>query len=406
MSIQPQFGDQSDRPVARPRLLIDGRATTADAVDPGHPLLGLTLLERTTLAARRGGYGRIFVLAKEVDVRRFQRLIARIDDVQVGASVPVRDETAAGTVCVSGLILGERDWLEAAAGIAVPDDGSLAVHAGVVVCGHRVPLARAASMAADPPPTGIAAMSAEPPFMIVGAADLRVAERRLLQSLVKSTDGFMARHVERPISIALSRILAPMPITPNQVTIFSVVVGLVGAPFFLSASPLWQTIGALLFLAHSILDGCDGELARLRFQESRGGGILDFWGDNVVHAAVFGCMAMGWSLTIEADLPLALGAMALFGALGSAGFIYWRVMHSKRSDGPFFTSVAREPKGRLAAVLDSLSRRDFVYFVVILSLFGKAAWFLVLAALGAPAFLIMLLVVAARERRTNQAIPG
>ena len=39
--------------------------------------------------------------------------------------------------------------------------------------------------------------------------------------------------------------------------------------------------------AHSILDGCDGELARLKFQESRWGGILDFWGDNVVHSVIF-----------------------------------------------------------------------------------------------------------------------
>src|SRR2546426_3192414 len=38
-------------------------------------------------------------------------------------------------------------------------------------------------------------------------------------------------------------------------------------------------------LAHSILDGCDGELARLKFQHSRWGAVLDFWCDNVVHVA-------------------------------------------------------------------------------------------------------------------------
>ena len=58
-----------------------------------------------------------------------------------------------------------------------------------------------------------------------------------------------------------------------------------------------QTIGALLFLAHSILDGCDGELARLKFQQSRWGGVLDFWGDNVVHTVIFACMGVGWSLS-------------------------------------------------------------------------------------------------------------
>jgi phosphatidylglycerophosphate synthase len=61
-------------------------------------------------------------------------------------------------------------------------------------------------------------------------------------------------------------------------TLVSLAVGLVGAPFFLSETWGYQLTGALLFLAHSILDGCDGELARLKFLESRTGALLDFWG--------------------------------------------------------------------------------------------------------------------------------
>src|SRR5438477_597770 len=43
------------------------------------------------------------------------------------------------------------------------------------------------------------------PMVVVTSKDIRVAERRLLQALVKETDGFMARHVERPISLQISR---------------------------------------------------------------------------------------------------------------------------------------------------------------------------------------------------------
>jgi phosphatidylglycerophosphate synthase len=189
-------------------------------------------------------------------------------------------------------------------------------------------------------------------------------------------------------------------------TLISAVVGLSAAPFFLSAAPLWQTVGALIFLAHSILDGCDGELARLKFQESRWGGILDFWGDNVVHAAIFGCMAAGWSASIGATWPLALGAAAVAGTLGSASFVYWRVMRPKRGEGPLYVSVAKERRSRLVSMLDSLSRRDFIYLVLLLSLFGKAAWFLTLAAIGAPIFFVMLLVVAAQEARTASSAPA
>ena len=177
-------------------------------------------------------------------------------------------------------------------------------------------------------------------MVVETSTDVRVAERRLLRSLVKDTDGFMARHVERPISLQIVRRLASTAVTPNQITMVSVAIGLSGAPFFLSALWPWQTVGALLFLAHSILDGCDGELARLRFQESRWGGVLDFWGDNVVHIATFACMAVGWSLSAAATWPLLLGAAAVLGNLGSAGFVYWRLMRVKDDSGPLFTSVS------------------------------------------------------------------
>ena len=105
--------------------------------------------------------------------------------------------------------------------------------------------------------------------------DRRRAEKWLLSGLVKDTEGFMSRHFERKISLAVSRVLSATSVTPNQMTLVSVVIGIAGAFFFLSSRPALQTVGALLFLLHSILDGCDGELARLKFQESRFGGVLD-----------------------------------------------------------------------------------------------------------------------------------
>src|SRR5438046_831238 len=78
-----------------------------------------------------------------------------------------------------------------------------------------------------------------------------------------------------------------------------------------------QPVGALLCLTPSRLDGCDGELARLRFLESRRGAILDFWGDNLVHVAVFGCIAVGWALVTGAAWPLALGAVTIASGLGA-----------------------------------------------------------------------------------------
>ena len=239
------------------------------------------------------------------------------------------------------------------------------------------------------------------PLVVDGPGDRREAERRLLGKLVKDTDGFMARHVERPMSLQISRLLAPTPITPNQMSLVSIAVGICAGPFFLSSRPLLQTIGALLFLAHSILDGCDGELARLKFQQSRLGGVLDFWGDNIVHVVIFACMAAGWSRASGALWPLLLGAGAVFGTLGSAGFVYWRLMRKKDGGEALFTSVSAEPDRPLAQILDAASRRDFIYLVILLAIAGKSSWFVLLAGVGAPIYCLLVIAMSAFEARSD-----
>jgi phosphatidylglycerophosphate synthase len=154
---------------------------------------------------------------------------------------------------------------------------------------------------------------------------------------------------------------------------------------------------------HSILDGCDGELARLKFQESRFGGVLDFWGDNVVHVAVFSAFALAWSSAIGQSWPLLLGALAVSGTVLCAVFIYIYAMRPRAGGGPLLTTVSPTRRSRLAQVLDALARRDFIYFVMVLALFGKAYWFLAPVAAGTPGFFAALLVMAFGNRKLRGA---
>lgn len=231
-------------------------------------------------------------------------------------------------------------------------------------------------------------------YPLTSVENLRNAESRLLRGLIKDTEGFMSRQVERRISLAITRRLVSTRMTPNAMTTVSVGIGLLGAPFFFSSEWVFQLMGALLFLSHSILDGCDGELARLRFQESRWGGILDFWGDNVVHVAVFACMGIGWSLSLHETWPLWVGLLPVAGTIGSAWFVYRHTMQGAHGTGPLFTSVVRSPNSKLSHLMDSLARRDFIYLVAVLAAFGKASWFLVLSAVGTPIYLLILLWLA------------
>ncbi|HLN57693.1 MAG TPA: CDP-alcohol phosphatidyltransferase family protein, partial [Thermoanaerobaculia bacterium] len=239
-------------------------------------------------------------------------------------------------------------------------------------------------------------------FEIASARDLRGAENWLLKSLIKESEGFMSRHVERRISLAISRRLASTRVTPNAMTLVSVGVGLAGAALFLSSSAWAPIAGALLVLAHSILDGCDGELARLKFLESRFGGVLDFWGDNVVHSAVFSAIAVAWARAAGQSWPLLLGASAVLGTILSAAFVYRSTMMHV-AEGPLFTTVSRSETA-FAKLVDALGRRDFLYLLVLLAALHQERWFLVLAAAGSPVYFFLLLLLARGERRG--AIPA
>lgn len=368
-------------------------------------VLGLGLMRRTVMAARRAGYGRVFFLARDHAARPD---ITAVSDWSMLADT-LHPQQATSLVIAPATILSETRWLKSLATTTIePIPWAAITHRIVLLAATAVPDTLAALQAecgaCDLSAVGLcltrrfgppAAISSEiDPMVLEKLQDIPVAERRLLRGLVKETDGFMARHFDRHISLQISRRLAPTSVKPSQVTLISIAIGLLGAPFFLSELWYWQVLGALLFLLHSIVDGCDGELARLKFQESKYGGILDFWGDNIVHVGVFACMAVGWAQSAAGTWPLWLGATAIIATLGSAGLVYWRQLRPKDGNGPLLASVADSSGDFLAGTLDALSRRDFIYMVPMLALFGKANWLLLFAAVGTPIFFFLLVFQA------------
>ena len=142
----------------------------------------------------------------------------------------------------------------------------------------------------------------------------------LMESGPRAGDGFMARHFDRHISLHVSRALLDTGVTPNMMTTLSTLLGLGGAALFLRPDRASAVAGALLVWLHSVLDGCDGELARVRFQESDFGSDLDFWGDNLIHLALFTCLGAGFHFAGTGPHALGLAAAADAGVIASAFF--------------------------------------------------------------------------------------
>jgi phosphatidylglycerophosphate synthase len=146
--------------------------------------------------------------------------------------------------------------------------------------------------------------------------DVRSAERKLDRWLVKPTDGIYAR-LNRRVSIPISRQLIKFPITANMVTLFTLGVGIASAAFFALGGYGNTLVGAFLCLSASILDGCDGEVARLKLQESAFGCWLETVCDYLFYLCLFVGMTVGLWRSSGARLYEVGGGMLLFGAIAS-----------------------------------------------------------------------------------------
>ncbi len=121
-------------------------------------------------------------------------------------------------------------------------------------------------------------------------------------------DGFVSRNLNRHISGRITRLLANTPTTPNQISIMSLLLAVAGS--LLIARKAYVP-GGLLVQLSSIIDGCDGEIARVRLQQSSQGAIfdsiLDRWADSAV--------ITGMALSTESRSSLLAGSLALSGSL-------------------------------------------------------------------------------------------
>lgn len=100
-------------------------------------------------------------------------------------------------------------------------------------------------------------------------------ERKFMRGSGKSQDGFVSRYLNRPVSRAITRLMLRFPATPNGWTWLIFPIPVIAALVLSQGSHGSFVWGLVLFQVFSILDGCDGEIARAKFMESERGGQLD-----------------------------------------------------------------------------------------------------------------------------------
>jgi phosphatidylglycerophosphate synthase len=219
----------------------------------------------------------------------------------------------------------------------------------------------------------------------------RLAERKLDGWLFKPTDGIFAR-ANRRISIPISRRIIPFPITPNMVSLFTLGVSFAGG-VFLALGGYWNMLtGAVLSWFSSVLDGCDGEVARLKLQESAFGCWLETICDNLYYLFTFSGLTIGLVRSLGNRSYLVWGGLLVLGATMS--FLMTGIQRNQMTNGKpeqylqewhkKADSRSSNPLLYLGRNTEFIIRRCFLPYVILFSaLFGVMNWFLIGATVGA-----------------------
>lgn len=371
---------------------------------------GLPLLQRSALAALRAGFAPVRVLAttQRAGVEALVRGDARLRRLEL-----VTELSQIGEGCVAVL---PSDCVVAASTLdrvrSVPADDCAVLFDGTG--GAAILVCDAARLQSTTPGDAVAvlrllegvartaqhiSLDGTPCLRVTSSADVARAEQALgarLRAESAASDGPLAHWIDRCLSLRISRwLVAHTQLRPNQITVIGTAVGLMAAAFLATGTYASGVVGALLFWCAVVIDGCDGEVARLTFQDSAFGQKFDVITDNIVHAAIFLGLGVGMYRRDPDGQAVLLLALLLGGFALNLVVTYFFLVRR-----PDFARDDRAPgtwrgrmRQRLLRLFEAAMNRDFAYLIVLLALINRLDWFLWGTAIGTYAFALLLVLV-------------
>ncbi len=355
------------------------------------PLGGLPIGERIARAAIRARYARIVVWAPRHH-RAWMRIANRLR----------------GSIAID-VFADAHAWTLASTGAVV-------VPTTVVLSPERLEQLRSALLDSEMPD---GSRADDPPspvdeVMVGTRAELEVAERQLRESIVKPTDGRVG-HFNRRVSIPISVMLIRwMRCSANAMSVFLIALGLYAGWLFSVGTYASGVVAAALSLAASILDGCDGELARLQYRDSKFGVWLDTLGDYSYYLAIFSGLTLGAVRQTQWTGFWWIGGSLIVGSLLTFALLILLRHRITRGRPERLRSTAQshfERRGTrwtaLAARLSIVATRATMpYGILAFAIAAALPALLLLAAIGANAYWICLSLELGRLLgNTPQATP-
>ena len=105
----------------------------------------------------------------------------------------------------------------------------------------------------------------------------------------------------RPLAFVFVKIIKNTGITPNQVTLWAMILGVIGGVFLATGVQSLFVYAAILFILYDVLDCADGQLARINKNGTPIGRVLDGLSDYVVNLIAY--MGIGFGFAQNTDNP-------------------------------------------------------------------------------------------------------
>ena len=192
-------------------------------------------------------------------------------------------------------------------------------------------------------------------FPLCSDADIFRAEKNAGNHIRLSAGGFIARNINKRISLPISFKLAALGVHPNAITVSNMVIGVASAALLFCDTYITTFIGGFLFQFASVYDGCDGEVAKLTCKFSAFGGKLDTINDYMT--LILFAIGVSYLLGRHYSGPFVISTIAVFfigiGIIISS-FVYY-LKHYTQSKS--FVAYQRE-------FFNNLPRTDYIVLLL------------------------------------------
>jgi phosphatidylglycerophosphate synthase len=196
---------------------------------------------------------------------------------------------------------------------------------------------------------------------------------------------------DQRIARNLVRHLVLTPITPNQLTIFSLLIALSGTAMLAVGEKPEANWGVGLFVLARFLDHFDGELARQKVMTSKLGYYLDYLVGAFSYSALFICLGIRFYQTELGLWSIVLGALGATSATIS-----------------LFTNLGLDKHLKLEEEQDAVGYPGFagfeledgIYLIAPITWAGYLMPFFVAAGIGATIYCLWTIFSLLRHRRT------